>query len=241
MKRFEDKEPILLIVLIMALIIGIILFFVFKDFNKEEEKEPIYVDTSDVNNVPDVEKRLGNTMKITQNYLLTYTKNKSSIWYMSSAKVKSVKIKDTDAYITLSDDSKTLDAWIEADKINIKKGDTINFVGTVELSDGSLKLSKISVDTINYKNVTEITFGDLVDNIKLVLENKFVIDGYMITDGSKYKLYSSKKSYESNPSVGNYFTIIWKDKFNYTGNANVTVQCNIGDTFKLKDCELLES
>lgn len=240
MKRFENKEPIFLIILIMILVLGIILFFVFKDFNKEEEK-PTYVDTSDVNNVPDVEKRLGNTMKITQNYLLTYTKNKSSIWYMSSAKVKNIKIKDSDAYITLSDDNKTLKAWIEADKVNIKKDDIINFVGTIELSDGSLKLSKISVDSINYKNVTEIIFSDLVDNINLVLDNKFVIDGYMITDGSKYKLYSSKNSYESNPSVGNYFTLIWKDKFNYTGNANVTVQCSIGDTFKLIDCELLES
>lgn len=240
MKRFENKEPIFLIILIMILVLGIILFFVFKDFNKEEEK-PTYVDTSDVNNVPDVEKRLGNIMKITQNYLLTYTKNKSSIWYMSSAKVKNIKIKDSDAYITLSDDNKTLKAWIEADKVNIKKDDIINFVGTIELSDGSLKLSKISVDSINYKNVTEIIFSDLVDNINLVLDNKFVIDGYMITDGSKYKLYSSKNSYESNPSVGNYFTLIWKDKFNYTGNANVTVQCSIGDTFKLRDCELLES
>ena len=33
MKRFENKEPIFLIILIMILVLGMILFFVFKDFN----------------------------------------------------------------------------------------------------------------------------------------------------------------------------------------------------------------
>ena len=139
MKQTKDKEPIILIVFIMVLVIGIILFFVFKDFNKVEENNSVYVDTSDVNNVPDVEKRLGNTMKITQNYLLMYTKNKSSIWYMSKATIKNIKVSGTDAYITLIENGMTLEAWIEADKVDVKKGDTIKFVGTIELSDGSLK------------------------------------------------------------------------------------------------------
>ena len=193
MKFFKEykHEIVFFLILALALVVAGILIVISKnniDGLEDDTIPAVDIDLSDVDNVAAVESRLDYKMKISQGYLLTYTTNKSGIWYMSSAKVKNIKIKDSDAYITLSDNNKTLKAWIEADKVNIKKDDIINFVGTVELSDGSLKLSKISVDSINYKNVTEIIFSDLVDNINLVLDNKFVIDGYMITDGSKYKL-----------------------------------------------------
>ena len=110
----------------------------------------------------------------------------------------------------------------------------------VDLETGNLELAKLSIDTINYSNVTEMEFTKLVDNIKLVKDNVFVINGYMITDKDRFKLFESKSSYEENSSVGEYFTITWKDKFNYTGNANVTLECKLNGTYKLKDCVLVE-
>ena len=62
----------------------------------------------------------------------------------------------------------------------------------------------------------------------------------MITDKARFKLYESKPAYEEDSSVGTYFSINWKDKFNYTGNANVTLECKINGTYKLKDCSLVE-
>ena len=71
-------------------------------------------------------------------------------------------------------------------------------------------------------------------------DNIFVIDGYMITDKDRYKLFESKTDYEEDSSVGTYFTIGWKDKFEFTGNANVTLECKINGTYKLKDCVLVD-
>ena len=66
------------------------------------------------------------------------------------------------------------------------------------------------------------------------------------TSGSVYEIsgrlkgYDSKESYIDNPDVGNYFNLNWKDNFGYTGNSDVTVRCNILDTFKLHNCELIK-
>lgn len=228
--------------LIILAIAGWFYFVIYLEDKEVEEKTNQGFDLSDVNNVDAVESRLDYKMKISQGYLLTYTTNKSGIWYMSSAIVSKIKLDGTDAFITLTNDDKThkLIAEISSDKVNVKKGDSINFVGTIDLETGNIELAKISKDTINYKNVKKMEFTKLVDNIKKVKDNIFVISGYMITDGDRYKLFESKTSYKDNNNVGEYFTISWDKEFNYTGNANVTLECKLNGTYKLKECSLVE-
>ena len=60
------------------------------------------------------------------------------------------------------------------------------------------------------------------------------------TSGVNRRIKFSTLKTAVNDSVGNYFNLVWKDEFNYTGNANVTVQCNIGDTYKLINCEMIK-
>ena len=228
--------------LIILAIAGWFYFVIYLEDKEVEEKTNQGFDLSDVNNVDAVESRLDYKMKISQGYLLTYTTNKSGIWYMSSAIVSKIKLDGTDAFITLTNDDKThkLIAEISSDNVNVKKGDSINFVGTIDLETGNIELAKISKDTINYKNVKKMEFTKLVDNIKKVKDNIFVISGYMITDGDRYKLFESKTSYKENNNVGEYFTISWDKEFNYTGNANVTLECKLNGTYKLKECSLVE-
>ena len=243
--EFIKENKLKIVIIFFAILFGIALIAWIKSNDKDKdldnEELPI-VDVSDVNNVDVVEARLDYKMKISQSYLLTYTTNKSGIWYMSSAIVSKIKYDGTTAYITVNNKEKTHSKVleIESNKVNVKKGDTISFVGTVDLETGNLELAKLSKDTINYSNVTEMEFTKLVDNIKLVKNNVFVISGYMITDKDRYKLFESKTDYEEDSSVGKYFTITWKDKFKYTGNAQVTLECKINGTYKLKECSLVE-
>ena len=240
-KNFKN-EIIFFLILGTALIIAGIIITVSKNNKVEEDNPNIEVDLTDVNNVEAVESRLDYKMKISQGYLLTYTTNKSGIWYMSSALVDKVKVDGTLAYVTLTNESKShkLVTEIATNKVNVKSGDAVYFVGTVDLETGNIELAKLSKDIINYSNVTEMEFTKLVDNIKLVKDNVFVISGYMITDKDRYKLFESKIDYEEDSSVGRYFTITWKDKFNMTGNANVTLECKLNGTYKLKECSLVE-
>lgn len=240
-KKYKN-EVIFFLILGTALIIAGVIITVSKNNKVEEDNPNIEVDLTDVNNVEAVESRLDYKMKISQGYLLTYTTNKSGIWYMSSALVDKVKIDGTLAYVTLTNDSKShkLVTEIASNKVDVKKGDTVYFVGTVDLETGNIELAKLSKDTINYSNVTGMEFTKLVDNIKAVKDNVFVISGYMITDKDRYKLFESKTDYEEDSSVGRYFTITWKDKFNMTGNANVTLECKLNGTYKLKECSLVE-
>lgn len=240
-KKYKN-EIIFFLILGTALIIAGIIITVSKNNKVEEDNPNIEVDLTDVNNVEAVESRLDYKMKISQGYLLTYTTNKSGIWYMSSALVDKVKVDGTLAYVTLTNESKShkLVTEIATNKVNVKSGDTVYFVGTVDLETGNIELAKLSKDIINYSNVTEMEFTKLVDNIKLVKDNVFVISGYMITDKDRYKLFESKVEYEEDSSVGRYFTITWKDKFNMTGNANVTLECKLNGTYKLKECILVE-
>jgi hypothetical protein len=246
MEFIKQHKLEIIVVLTSFLLVGAFIAWI-KLINKDKddslnEEEVPYVDVSDVNNVDAVESRLDYKMKISQGYLLTYTTNKSGIWYMSSAYVSKIKVDGTIAYITVANKEKThsIVLEIESNKVNVKKGDLVNFVGTIDLETTNIELAKLSKDTINYSNVTEMEFTKLVDNIKLVKDNVFVINGYMITDKDRFKLFESKSSYEEDSSVGRYFTITWKDKFNYTGNANVTLECKINGTYKLKDCVLVE-
>lgn len=243
--KFFNKYKVLIISLVCLIImLGSVLFWnsiIPKD--KKETGENNIIDVSNVNNVSSVEAKLGEDIKITQSYLLNYVSNKASIWYMSKAYVSTIKYNGNDAIITLSNEIKgdiKLTGSIDKDKCNIKVGDLINFVGTVDLNTGMIELSKISGETIDYKNVTEIEFKELVDNIQKVKKNYFIVIGYMVTDGNKYKLFDSKEEYNKNNSAGTYFLLNWKDTFMYTGNQNVTVKCLIEDTYKLNMCELVE-
>ena len=80
---------------IIALIIMIAAVFIWnKIIIKQNEPEPTTpLDVSDANNIPSVEAKLGSDIRITQGYLLTYTRRKSNTWYVSSGYVKNVKIK----------------------------------------------------------------------------------------------------------------------------------------------------
>lgn len=242
----EHKKEVIFFSIFFIIILVIAGWFYFViylgDKELEEEMNNQDFDLTDVNNVDAVESRLDYKMKISQSYLLTYTTNKSGIWYMSNAVVSKIKIDGTDAYVTLTnkDNTHKLVAEIESNRVSVKKGDIVNFVGTIDLGTGNIELAKLSKDTINYSNVTEMEFTKLVDNINKVKENIFVVSGYMITDGDRYKLFESKSAYKENNSVGEYFTISWDKEFNYTGNANVTLECKLNGTYKLKDCSLVE-
>lgn len=240
----KHKVEIIAVVCLFVMLVAVLVWNAIagrQAEKKEEDKEVI--DVSNVNNISSVEAKLGEDIKITQSYLLNYTSNKSSVWYMSKAYVNGVKNTDRECTITLTenkDSGVTIKATIDSNKCDVKKDNEYNFVGTIDIKTGNIELSKISSDEINYQNVTEINFNDLVNNINSVRSNRFIVIGYMVTDNDKYKLYDSKDAYTKDNSAGNYFLLDWKDTFMYTGNQKVTVNCLLDDTYKLKDCELVE-
>lgn len=239
------KVAIISIVCLIVMVLSVLVWNKIVDLQKEDKKTTKVteqIDVSDANNIVNVESKLGQPMKITQGYLLKYTTAKSGVWYMSTATVKKISTKSDEAIITLvSDDNKySLNGSIAKDKVSVTKGDVVNFVGTVDFVTGGINLTKISKDKINYVDVNEIEFNTLVDDIGKILNNQFVINGYMVTDGTKYKLFESKTAYNKTDKVGTYFTLEWKDEFSYTGNSDVTIKCYIGDTYKLRECELVE-
>lgn len=244
MKFFNKYKTIIISIICLIIMLAFVIFWnmiIVKDKDKESENSNI--DLGNVNNISSVEAKLGEDIKITQSYLLTYTSNKASIWYMSSAYVKAIKYDAMDATITFSDSENgeiKINGTIDKDKCDVKIGNIVNFVGTVDLNTGMIELTKISTDTIDYKNVTEIDFKDLVNNIQKVKNNYFIVIGYMVTDGDKYKLFDSKEDYTKNSNAGTYFLLNWKDTFMYTGNQKITVKCLIEDTYKLNMCELVE-
>lgn len=241
----KHKITIICLISLIVMIFGVKLWNYISDLQAQDKMESSQnktIDVSDANNVPSVEAKFGEDIKITQGYLLSYTRRKSAIWYMSSAYVKSIKKQDSYTTITLKNknNSLTLKASIESSKADVKKNDLVNFVGTINLETGSLELSKISKEKIDYRSVTEIEFDDLVNNIKTVKSNYFIISGYMVTDNNQYKLYDTKDKYKKDKSAGSYFIINWKDEFNYTGNTKVTIKCLIDDTYKLGSCEMIK-
>lgn len=245
MELIKKHRTVIFSIIIIILLIGTVFLWNFivdkqKENNAKKEEE---INVLDVNNVPNVDAKLnGEDYKITQLYLLSYAKHKSGIWYMSSGYVSKISINETEATIILKEDKNSkvsITATIEASKVNVKVGDTVNFVGTVDIKSGEVHLAKISLDTINYASVTEITLADLYNNIKLVKETYFVVSGYMITEGERYKLFDSKDSYTEDNSVGQYFLIEW-EKVLYTGNQKVTLRCNLKDTYILGNCTLVQ-
>jgi len=238
MKKY--KVLIIFIILIILMILGVLLWnrIIDKQNKKlEEEKTKEVIDVSDVNNVNSVEKGLGEDIKITQKYLLNYVKYKSGTWYLSQGIIKSIKDDGINSIIKITDNENTIVTSISKDKVNVSKGDKVYFVGTIDLKDDSMDLAKISKEDINYNSAIKIEFNDLYNNIKQVKSNYFIVSGYLVTDNDKYKLYTSKSLYKEDSS-SNYFLIEWDGKFNYTGNQDVTIRCQISDTYKLGNCTL---
>ena len=73
-------------------------------------------------------------------------------------------------------------------------------------------------------------------NMVNINKTYFLIYGYLVTDGDKYKLYDSKDAYNKNPEAGEYFLISWNGEFPYTGNQDVNIRCRLEDTYKIKEC-----
>ena len=242
----KDKKKSLIVLIVSILIIVLVLIggaIISKNKAKElEKKDSTKVDVTDVGNVSIVDEKLKQgDYRVSQSYLLNYTKRKGSVWYSSKGVITKIKNNDNNAIITIADeknkDNKIKDN-IDKDNLDVKVNDLVYFVGTIDLSDGYINLARISKDVINYSNVEEIELNDLVDNIYYLKNTYVLVSGYMITVGDKYKLYESKAAYKKDEEIGNYFFIEWNGKFNYTGTQDVLLKCFIGDRYKLIGCEL---
>lgn len=243
----KSKIPIIISIFILFCIINVILFNYISDKqynktnNKTEEKnnEPTSNVLNDVNNVPTIDAKLGSDIRITQSYLKNYIVKKQGVWYMSYGYVKSIKKNNDICTIQISEDKNSkniLTATISNDKCKIKTKTSVHFVGTIDIETGYLELSKISLEEIDYTSVTELSINELIENIKLVRNNNFIVSGYLVTKEDKYYLYDNKNDYTI--ELDNYFVINWKDEFNYTGNQNVLLTCNILNSYTLSNCVL---
>ena len=233
------RVPVISLILLIIMLGGVLVWNKIID-KKEKTTEPTFVDVSDANNVPSVDKKLGNEdVAITESYLRSYTINKSATWYQSSGIVKSIKYKGKEAIISLRDnDNNVIEATISKSDCKVKKNDKVNFVGVISIKNSNLILSKISKEEFSYSNSISITIKELKENISNIKSTYFVINGYMVTEKDKFKLYDNKEDY-LNESSG-YFVINWQDKFMYTGNQNVKVRCKLADTNVLNSCTLIE-
>lgn len=235
------KADIIAVIFMIVMILGVIVWNKIVDLQNKDDSSDETVDVSDANNVSTIDSKLGEDVRITQSYLLNYTTKKVGTWYESSAYVKKITKDDDDAILTIAsskDSDDDIKAIIDKDKCDVSKGDTIYFVGTIDLSNGYIKLVKLELEEIGYSSVTKIDIDDLISNINLIKSTYFVVSGYMVTDGEEYKLFDSKDSYKSDATAGNYFLLSWDGEFEYTGNQDVKVKCLLGSTYKLKECTL---
>ena len=129
------KEHMVFIIISLALLIMLlgVLFWNkvinYQSRDNQETTSSSSVNVSDANNVESVESKLGQPMKITQSYLIRYTTKKSGIWYMSSAVVKSVSIKNDTAIIKLiSEDRKDTIVGTEIGNISKEDKDRLQFI-----------------------------------------------------------------------------------------------------------------
>lgn len=227
------------LVALLAMVIGVIFF---NRVSKEEKIDDVPTEKLEYNNVAVIDAKLGSDIKITQSYLLNYITKKSGIWYQSNGKVTKIIYKDEDCYIHLKDDNsaEVLIAVIDKSKCEVKVGDSVNFVGTIDIENGQIKLSKISTEEINYNSSTKLELNELIDNIKLVKNTYFIVSGYLVTEGEVYKLFDSKDDYTENNKAGYYFKIKWDGSFGYTGKQQVSLKCNLSSSYTLVNCTLSE-
>lgn len=228
-----------IVIIITSVIVGISLFFFLNnDKQKNELKNNDINDYSDVSNVSVIDNKLGKDIKITQSYLMKYTINKTGIWYMSYGVISKINITDKSIIYTFKDGKNSINGNIAKTDNVYEKGSKVYFVGNINLSNGELNLSNISYDKIEYSTGINIGLKELVEHINIVRNTDFLVQGYMVTDGKEYKLFDSKKDYQKNNIAGNYFLLSMDKSFNYTGNANVTLRCNINGLFNLRNCSL---
>lgn len=243
-----DKEklrvPIICIVIFIILGLSVLVWNYIIAKNKEEDNQSTDVSTNlDYNNVSIVDEKLGEDFRITQSYLMNYVIKKTGTWYMSEGYVSSLKNDGDYVILTISkeiDSKETIEAQISKDNCNVKKGDTVFFVGVINFKKYNLKLTKIDTEIIDYKSVTSISFEELYNNLNSLKKTYFIVSGYMVTDGDKFKLFDSKEAYLNDDSSGNYFLLNWDGEFLYTGNQNVIVRCLLTDTYSLSYCTLEE-
>lgn len=229
------------VIIVCLFIISGVMYFNHINKDNVEKNNEVNSDYSDVTNVPIIDEKLGEDVKITQAYLKKYVIKKSSLWYMSNGKISSIKSnEDGTTYKVISSNNKSLTLVTIKDNEGLKKGDKVNFVGTISLSDGTINLSRISKEEISYSSPTIMDLDELIEHINTIKSNYFIVNGYMVTEGSTYKLYDNKDDYKSEETQSIPFELKWKNEFNLTGNANVTVKCLIGSTYILKDCVLEE-
>ncbi len=230
---------IIFTILVLLMLGGVLFWNKIIDKNEDNKSNDETIDVSDANNVSYVDAELGEDLRITQGYLLNYTTRKSSIWYMSNGYVNKVTKKKDETTIILSNnkDSKTyIEANIDSSKCSIKKGDTVNFVGTINLSNYSIDLANISTDEITYSSKQDISFEDLEKNINLLKSTHFVVSGYIVNDNNEYKLYDSKDEV-SKDKILNYFVVNFKDNEESINNEDIKIRCLLSDTYELRECE----
>lgn len=231
------------LVIVILLIIGFGIWFVnvwLTDKKMEEENPIVDNDYSDVTNVPVIDKKLGSDIKITQSYLMKYTVNKTGIWYKSYGKISNVKVTKNSIIYTFSDGSNSIDGSIAKSDAIYEKGSNVYFVGTINLSEGNINLSTVSMEEIDYTSPVNMEISDLIKHVNNIRNTDFLIQGYLVTDNDEYKLFDSKDDYKDDASAGNYFLLSMDKDFNYTGNAFVTLRCNVNGTYKLRNCSLEE-
>ena len=232
-----DKLKGIIVIFVAAIIVGIGLIFFFNSIDKKEDV-PIDNDYSDVSNVSIIDGKLGSDIKITQSYLMKYTINKTGVWYISYGSISKIKVTDKSIEYTFSNGNKSIKGSIAKSDSVYEKGSNVYFVGTINLSDGSINLSTVSDEKIEYSTPVEMELSEFIEHVDNVRNTDFLVQGYMVTDNDEYKLFDSKSKYQSNSAAGSYFLLSMDKSFNYTGNANVTLRCNIDGTYKLRNCKL---
>lgn len=240
----DNKRNIIILIIVIIIILAVFIgsAIMSKKKNNEELKYED-INYNDVDNVAAVDEKLKlGDYRVTQGYLLNYTKRKGNTWYSSRGIITKIKDDGMNISITLKDEngSNTIIAHISNDDFNLKKNDVVNFVGSINISDGSINLARISKDEIDYNNVVKLSFNDLYMNIYYLKNTYVLVSGYLITFADNYKLYESKEAYKKDETLGTFFYIEWNGTFNYTGSQNVTLKCFIGDRYKLVGCELIK-
>jgi hypothetical protein len=152
----KDKKKSLIVLIVSILIIVLVLIggaIISKNKAKElEKKDSTKVDVTDVDNVSIVDEKLKQgDYRVSQSYLLNYTKRKGSVWYSSKGVITKIKNNDNNAIITIADEKnkdKKIKANIDKDNLDVKVNDLVYFVGTIDLSDGYINLARISKDVL---------------------------------------------------------------------------------------------
>ena len=241
MKKYTVEITFVIVIIIM-LFATLFWNYVSKEQaekRKKDEKAVETLDSVESSNVSIVDAKLGKDFRITQDYLIKYTRKKSSIWYLSSAKIKSIKENEDNLLLILYDNNDELIAYINKERADVHVDDFVYFVGTIDLRDGSVILAKISTEQINYSNSIGLSFNDLVTNILLLRATHFHVSGYLVKEENIYKLFDSRNSYNEDNSVGTYFTVEFNEEIDLN-NQDVVVDCFVKDTYKLGECSLIE-